>query len=545
MRNLADALLRRQPPPLWVTSKPGEFWPDVFVASKLPLRPFLQSAIYHAFGLVVLYGLTTAYLDRYPPVRRVLEEHSILYYDVSEYLPAVDSGSKPAREEQKGEPVKAPQPIVSLPKAPDNSTQTIIDPTTIKITSEQARLPNLVIWTPEPVPVPEAALQREGGLTLPAELAVVAPPPTVQRDLSKLKRPAMPEAAVIGPPPSVDAARLAVGGLNIGESEVMLAEPKLPVAAQRSLPGELVEGSGEVVPPPPSTAGAGSGANAMGQLIALGIHPVDPTGPIQVPGGNRRGIFAAGPEGKEGGAGTPDIHGGGSAEGGGGRGTGSAGAGRGGDGGSPLQEAGISIGGTKTTGPVAVVAGSRPGLAAGPFRPEESRGPRGTTTVPRLLSPEEVARRAVPRVLRTGDDQAVPGTVEDEVFGEKKFYSMMLNMPNLTSAAGSWVIRFAELEEDNKPGELVAPVAVTKVDPAYPPELNRLHIEGIVTLYAVIGKDGAVRDARVLRGVDERLDENARAALLRWHFLPATKNGASVDLEAVVLIPFQARPVPY
>jgi hypothetical protein len=35
--------------------------------------------------------------------------------------------------------------------------------------------------------------------------------------------------------------------------------------------------------------------------------------------------------------------------------------------------------------------------------------------------------------------------VERQVFGNRKFYSLTMNMPNLNSAAGSWVIRFAEL----------------------------------------------------------------------------------------------------
>ena len=86
-----------------------------------------------------------------------------------------------------------------------------------------------------------------------------------------------------------------------------------------------------------------------------------------------------------------------------------------------------------------------------------------------------------------------------------------------------------------------APVATQKVDPAYPMELMRRNVHGTVTLYAVIRNDGSVTDVRVLRGVDDNLDEFARAALSRWRFRPATKNGSPVDLEAVIMIPF--RPV--
>jgi TonB family protein len=129
-------------------------------------------------------------------------------------------------------------------------------------------------------------------------------------------------------------------------------------------------------------------------------------------------------------------------------------------------------------------------------------------------------------------------SLEDSVFGSKKFYSMILNMPNLTSAGGSWIIRFAELSDTTRPGELTAPVAVVKVDPAYPSEAIRNKVEGVVVLYAVIRSDGTVGEVRVLRGVDQQLDANACEALSHWHFRPATKNGEAVDLESVVQIPF-------
>ena len=42
--------------------------------------------------------------------------------------------------------------------------------------------------------------------------------------------------------------------------------------------------------------------------------------------------------------------------------------------------------------------------------------------------------------------------VDHWIFGDRKFYAMTLNMPNLNSAGGSWVIRFAELKGARKMG---------------------------------------------------------------------------------------------
>jgi len=116
---------------------------------------------------------------------------------------------------------------------------------------------------------------------------------------------------------------------------------------------------------------------------------------------------------------------------------------------------------------------------------------------------------------------------------------MTQNMPNLNSAGGSWVIRFAELDSAREPGELSAPVADHKVDPAYPLQLMRENVAGTVTLHAIIRADGTVSDIKIVNGADPRLDRYASQAFARWHFQPAIKNDASVDVEAIVIIPFK------
>jgi len=135
---------------------------------------------------------------------------------------------------------------------------------------------------------------------------------------------------------------------------------------------------------------------------------------------------------------------------------------------------------------------------------------------------------------------------ERAIFGNRRFYSVSLNMPNLNSGGGSWVIRFAELKHDtgplgsaSAPVDLSQPMATRKVDPAYPLQLMRENVHGTVILYAVIHADGSVGSVRVLRGVDDRLDRYASEAISQWKFDPATKNGSPVDVEATFQIPFR------
>ena len=67
----------------------------------------------------------------------------------------------------------------------------------------------------------------------------------------------------------------------------------------------------------------------------------------------------------------------------------------------------------------------------------------------------------------------------------------------------------------------------------------RENVSGTVILYAVIHADGTVGNVRVLRGVDERLDQFASEAIAKWQFQPAMKNGTPVDVEATFQIPFR------
>jgi TonB family protein len=131
--------------------------------------------------------------------------------------------------------------------------------------------------------------------------------------------------------------------------------------------------------------------------------------------------------------------------------------------------------------------------------------------------------------------------VDEKIFRGRKYYTMALNKPNLTSAGGSWIFRFAERDINAGSGDVTAPIPLREVDAAYPAELMRENIQGVVILYAIIRADGTVAEVKVLEGFDDRLDENAARALSAWHFVPGTRDGNPIDLETVVRIPFRSK----
>ena len=526
LRNFAD-LFRSPSPPLRLTTRPAAFWPDVFVSRRLDKRSFLISALYHGALFAFMYVFPTLMALTTAPLRPESgTTRTLTYYHLSEYLPPLQSRPAPARKIQKGRPAYAPQPIISVPEQADNREQTILDPGSIRILPNHV-LPNLVVATPVQA-APSAAVSRlPAKIAFPLEQQVTVVHPAAQsapRDVSKLKLPNLPQPSVVEPPP--DSVPRTVAALNIARQPVQVEAPSLPVPEQRASgtseqPNPPQKQGREDIPPPPNIS-AGSGMSAAGKLLALGLHPELAEGPISVPGGNRYGEFAATPTGKPDAPGTPEIAA--SANSGAGAGTK--------DNTDAGQAPGITVGAAPAqAGTAGAVQGA---TVQSPIAPEK-----------RDLNPKQMASLTPPHVPEPRPLPSNPGNVEDSVFAGKIYYSLILNMTNLSSAGGSWVIRFAELAEHPAPGELLAPVALEKVDPAYPPQLIEDGIQGTVTLYAVIRSDGKVEGVRVLHSVDDRLDANARIALERWQFRPATKNGAPVDLEAVIQIPFKVRKLPF
>jgi TonB family protein len=137
-----------------------------------------------------------------------------------------------------------------------------------------------------------------------------------------------------------------------------------------------------------------------------------------------------------------------------------------------------------------------------------------------------------------------PGAKPEQIFATKRVYTMNVNMPNLNSSTGSWILNFSELRTNpDAPrvtsGDLSGPAAMKKIDPKYPPTLISDRVEGEVVLYAVIRRDGSVDSIQVVHGIDEQLDANAMSALAQWKFRPAARQGEPVELEAIVHIPFR------
>jgi TonB family protein len=393
------------------------------------------------------------------------------------------------------------QTILSIPVRVTHPRQTLIrpdaPPTPPKIEPE---LPNIVQWATS-APVPKPQLQFAPSVSAP-----------------KVRRSAA--ANVVAP--DVANVEKNSGPLNIASTAVVNAQPQMPIAPMSAAVAPAHRARTNTAGEAPEV-GATNGDPNLRSVIALSAVPAPPTPEVSVPAGNLAARIAISPEGKR--PGSPN--------GGNLNGTGVAGAGNGGGTGSLPAAVSVS-GGNPHDGPSG-------GIASGQSRSKLLLKPAGS--LPDRPEPMN-ARKGPANVADLG-----PNEPPEKILSGKEVYTMNVNLPNLTSSSGSWILNFAQLDEEaspfNKPkGTVSGPVPTRKIDPKYPPATMKENIEGEVVLYAIIRADGSVDSIQLVRKLDPRLDANAMQALAQWKFRPATRDGSPIDIEAVVHIPFKYHPPP-
>lgn len=84
-----------------------------------------------------------------------------------------------------------------------------------------------------------------------------------------------------------------------------------------------------------------------------------------------------------------------------------------------------------------------------------------------------------------------------------------------------------------------APVVVMRVQPEYPPELRAAGVQGVVEIKGTVPKEGGVlRNPRVVRSDDARLEPLALDAVSRWVWNPGMQDGEAVDVEFTTTVRF-------
>ena len=507
----------------------GPYFRDCWIERRIPRRAVVAAALWH----VALFVLPFPHLPMSPRHNHALDNVELTWSGPINDLPLLElPAAKPKlKPSPRGVPDKPLPPkgadafhprqhIFTDPVHPTHPRQALINPAAPPTPPKLLpNLPNIVQLQPLTAPA-RPRLQISA-----AALAKLHPR---QRRAATVTSTPLPDISVPDQKPAT---------IPLAPSTRAPARPKLELnagAAPRIAPRAQ---TGDTAPAP--ELGSNQPASANGNpaaLIAISATPAPPA-PVQPPQGNLSARVSISPEGSKpgvpggspnaspatngGSGGTPDSHGGS----GSGNGSGKNSVGVSISGGNPPPNSGVSgLGG-----------GSRSKISMPSARPLVTRpDPNGRTDdLPERTGPPNFA--SLPA-----------GAKPEQIFASKRVYTLYVNMANLNSATGSWIMNFSELRANpDAPRitsvDLSGPVPIKKVDPKYPPTLMADNVQGEVILYAVIRADGSVDSIQLVRGIDEQLDANAMDALSQWKFRPASKGGVPLDLEAIVHIPFRLR----
>jgi hypothetical protein len=146
-----------------------------------------------------------------------------------------------------------------------------------------------------------------------------------------------------------------------------------------------------------------------------------------------------------------------------------------------------------------------------------------------LSVPLRPASRTIPRAI-------------DLRFQGRNVYTMVVPIENFAPYSGDWILWFAE--QQARPGEnplVRAPVPLRKFE-SVEPVLPGAHTELRVQVAARIKRDGKIEGASLLRVLSPGIEQAVLQDLAEWEFKPATRDGAAIDVDVVIEIPYSLPP---
>jgi periplasmic protein TonB len=155
---------------------------------------------------------------------------------------------------------------------------------------------------------------------------------------------------------------------------------------------------------------------------------------------------------------------------------------------------------------------------ASPNRPDVA-----PSDAPATIEPEPATTASV-----IGDPRGTPGGLPDGIIGAVGDVPAVPVIPSPPPETRPLPIG----------GRIKEPAKIRHVPPVYPVIAQQVGVEGIVVVEAIIGIDGRVKDAHVLRS-KPLLDQAALDAVKQWTFTPTMLNGAPVPVIMTVTVHFR------
>ena len=161
--------------------------------------------------------------------------------------------------------------------------------------------------------------------------------------------------------------------------------------------------------------------------------------------------------------------------------------------------------------------------------------PQQTTVIEIVDDEEEIEIELEIEDIELDEDTEIEIIEEDDDVDDDTPFMIVENMPALAQC------KTMRGEERHQCTQMEIIKYVSK-NTKYPPIAKDAGIQGTVFVYFVVGKDGKVKDVKVLREVDSRLDKEAKRVVESLpRFDPGSQRGKNVSVQYTIPVKFIIR----
>jgi hypothetical protein len=480
------------------------------------IRPtsFVLSIVFHVMvviGLLLLPQVEPQDQAHNKPIYEELirpEEAKIIWYSPpKKVLPDVSAEHRIGTFPKPRAPKQSPIAIIATAPKPKSVKQFIWQPIPKVEIRQDLPAPNLIARAAMAIPEPPPPPEPKPKIDKPDTQGVKSPqpnisPPAPNGDVNKAEqvdtRPVeipKPQKAFVPPPPSQRPARVVI---PVQTADVPLPDANITGAsmARAMLPEGIGAPSFSKGAPPPPNAPPGPVNQAGNGKVDIAVVGLNPNDKGQVPNGSRAGQFAQAPTVGE--IATGEVKGG-------------------------FGVPNLTIRDDHT-----------------PVAPPHVEPPRKVVLYSDRLRSLPVATLSVP--LHPAS-RSLPTSIENRFHG-RSVYTMVIPIENLAEYSSDWIIWFAERATNPAATTALnvrAPIPLRKfesVEPIPPGARTELRVQ----LAGIITKQGKLEVRALLRNLAPALESAVLRDVQSWEFKPATEDGAPVDIDVVLEIPFSLPP---
>ena len=479
------------------------------------IRPtsFIFSIVFHVLvvsGLLLMPAAPRVHADAhlrpiYDELIKPQEKKIVWYSPPKKPLPDVSAQQRIGTFPTPRAPIKAATAIIATAPQPKSVKQFIWQPVPKVEIRQDLPAPNLIARAAMAIPAPPPPPEPKPRIDKPDTQGAKSPqpnisPPKPNGDVNKAEQTntqpveiPKPRKAFVPPPPNQHPPRVT---LPVQTGDVPLPEANITgvATARAALPDGIGAPSFSKGAPPPPNGPLGP-VNAEGNgnvdIAVVGLNPNDKG---QVPEGSRPGQFAQAPTVGE--IATGEVRGG-------------------------VGVPNLTIHDERKVVP-----------------PPHVDPPRKVVLYSDRLRSLPVSTLSVP--LHPAS-RTIPASIEGRFRG-RSVYTMVIPIENLQEYSADWIIWFAQREPQSGAALNVrAPIPLRKfesIEPVPPGSRTEMRIQ----MAGVITKQGKLEVRALLRNLSPALESAVLQDLQSWEFKPATQDGAPVDVDVVLEIPFSLPP---